>query len=124
MVLRMGQQIRKLPIIRQQQKSFCVIVQAAHRVYPLLDPLQIIRYYLAALVIGCACNDTLGLVEHNVDFIFAPDQFSGHLNNILFGVHFRAKRSYELPVDLHFTGQNHFFTLASGRNTCLRQNFL
>jgi len=51
-------------------------------------------------------------------------QSTGDFNNICCGVYLRAKRSYEFPVDFHFTGQNHFFTLTSGRYTCLRQNFL
>ncbi|MNE73884.1 hypothetical protein D3C80_1699190 [compost metagenome] len=38
-MLRMGEQVSKLSVIRQQQQPFRVIIQTAHRIYALIDAL-------------------------------------------------------------------------------------
>jgi hypothetical protein len=69
-----GQAMRELAVVGQQQQSFAVIIQAAHRKHAFADPAHQVHHGLPTLRVGNRGHAFLGLVERDIGQVFGRVQ--------------------------------------------------
>ena len=84
-----------------------------------------INYTTATVGVHIGADNSLGLVQHDVDMrICATNDATIHFNFIFFRIHPSWQRVKNNAVDTHTRLRHQFFALASTSNARLREHFL
>jgi hypothetical protein len=102
LVLGVGDQMRKVTVVGQEQKTFRIVIQPPHRVDPHLDALQQIVHHGPALRIGHGRDESGRFVQHDVGRrLLGIDQFAVHLDVIFRGISLGPQLGDHLTVHAH-----------------------
>src|SRR6187431_2463142 len=105
-----GNEVREVSIVRQQQKSFSIEIQTAHRIQPSERGRQEFDNGWASLGIANAREVTLRLVQQDINFFPALNrrinEFAANFDVIGLRIRLGAELGYYLAVDRNSAGSN------------------
>jgi hypothetical protein len=98
----MCDQVREIPVIRQDQHAFRIVVQTADGIHADLDAFQQILDRRPAFRIGHGRDKARGLVQHDIDLrLLRIDELAVHLDMVLVRVGLGAELGHHLAVHAH-----------------------
>jgi len=101
-MLRMGDEVSKVPVVRHQEQALGVIVEPAHGIDTDPDALQEISDDRASLGVRHGRNETGRFIQHDIGLgLFRIDQFAVDLDVVPVRVGLGAKLRYDLAVHPH-----------------------
>jgi hypothetical protein len=107
LVPRVHDAVRDVAVVRQQQQTFGVAVEPAHRVDPLRDPDDV--HHRAAIPLVLRRRDVATrLVEDQVPRTLRPQELPIHPDLGAVGIGLRAEFGHDLTIDGHPPGRDEF----------------
>ena len=124
LMARVHQRLCQSAVIRQQQQSFGIEVQAANRENSLRQVLHEIGNTAAVLRVGHRGDNSPWLIEHVISLGFLGNRLAVNADAHLVGIKLAAQLGNHLTVHADAACRNNFFCFAAGGNACCRQDFL
>lgn len=100
-MLRIGDAICEIIVVRQDQQAACVLIQSADRSYPLANIGKEIVHRGSAFGIAICRNVPLGLVKQEIDLFLLHYPFAVQRDTIVIKVDPHIGCSHNLPVHGH-----------------------
>jgi hypothetical protein len=102
LMLRVRDQVRKVPVIRQEQKPLRIIVQPPNGVHADLDAFQKVLHRGPPLGVGHGRDKACRLVQHDIRRrLLRIDEFAVYLDVVLGGIRLGPKLGHHLAVHRH-----------------------
>jgi hypothetical protein len=123
LIARMGDAVRKVAVVRQQQQPFAVRIEPPGRVQPLARWDEIDGERLAPRLVDVA-QVSFGFVKDDVRFLLGADRRAVHFNPIALWVDLGAEYGDDLAIDAYAPREDQFFALATRRDAGGREDLL
>jgi len=121
----MGEEVGKVSVVGKKKQSFCINVEATHRINPLLYSLQKIHDGRSILGISYGCEVSAWLIEKEGHIRFESDEsLSIDLDVVFQGICFETERVDHLAINGHSSFENHSFRFSPRSDPSPRQNLL
>lgn len=124
-VFGMGQYVRKLPVVAQQQQPFGIVVEPSNRINPRRNAVHVIERRLAFSGVIGGGEDAFGFVKGNIDERLRCRHASPvHRHVVRAHIDFRPQLCDDFSIDGNASLQNKLFARASRSAPCGSQHFL
>jgi hypothetical protein len=121
----MGDQVRKIPVIRQDKHAFGVVVKPANGIDADLDAFQQVLDRGPALGVGHGRDKARGLVQHNVDlWLLRINELAIDLDMVFVRIGLGTELGHHLAVHAHPSLGDQFFRGAARRHARCGYDFL
>lgn len=124
-MLGMGDQVGKIPVIGQEQKSLSAIIQSPNRINADLQAFEQIQHCRPSFGVGHGRDKAGGLVQHNINQrLFGVDQLAVNLDVVLVCISLSTELGHHLSVHTHPAFSDELFRSAPRRYSCRRYDLL
>src|SRR4051812_19028695 len=124
-VARVHELVREVAVVRDQERSLGVVIEAADRVDALVDAHEVLRDGRTALGIGERGDGRRGLVEQEIDLVLRlGDDAAVHADDIVRGVGFGAELANDRAVQLDAALLDELLRLPPRSDAGVREDFL
>jgi hypothetical protein len=123
-----GDQLGKVPIVGEEEEAFALEIETTDGVDLIPKGTQEIDDERALAGIGSTAEESLRLVEKEIDLLlpFEPriDEFAVHLDMVALGVDLRAELGHHLAIDCHGASDDPLLRFAAGGEASGGDNLL